>query len=102
MKTTTIAAVAVSGVLASTLPVTAQAKKPKPGSEWIVQDADEAAQVGAEGNTRVYIFDNDNVSGENLSPDGTILMQRPAVKHESLIQIRGHFMPELVRLAEDV
>ena len=102
MKATTFAAVAVTGLLAGTIATPAAAKKPKPGSEWIAKDADEAAHVGTEGDTRVYIFDNDSVSGENLTPDGTILMQRPSVTHCSMIHVRGHFMSELVRLAEDV
>jgi hypothetical protein len=102
MKASTFAAVAVTGMLVGTIATPAAAKKPKPGSEWIAKDADEAAHVGTEGDTRVYIFDNDSVSGENLTPDGTILMQRPSVTHCSMIHVRGHFMSELVRLAEDV
>jgi RNA polymerase sigma-70 factor (ECF subfamily) len=102
MKRTSLAAVAISGALAATVATPAHAKKPKPGDEWLLQDADEAARKGTDGTTRLYEFDNDHVGGDRLAPDGTMLMQRPPLTHKSLIDIRGHFMPELVRLAEDV
>ena len=101
-RPTTLAAVAITGVLAATTATPAAAKKPKPGAQWIVQDADEAAHKGNEGTTRIYEFDNDRVEGENLAPDGTILMQRAPTNFTSLIDIRPHFMAELVRLANDV
>jgi RNA polymerase sigma-70 factor (ECF subfamily) len=102
MPRTTFAAVAITGALTASLPTPAQAEKPKPGADWVVEDADEAARKGTDGTTTIYEFDNDRVDGESLSPDGTILMQRPPPHLESLLDIRGHFMPELIRLAEDV
>jgi RNA polymerase sigma-70 factor (ECF subfamily) len=102
MKSRTLAAVAITGMLTTTVAAPAAAKKPKAGSEWIVQDADEAAHKGDDGTTRIYEFDNDHVGGESLSPDGTILMQRPPTSFGSLIHIRPHFMAELVQLANDV
>ena len=98
MTKTTLAALAISAAIATP----AAAKKPRAGDRWAVKDADEAAHKGTDGTTRIYEFDNDRVSGEALAPDGTVLMQRPPLKHRSLITIRGHFNPELVRLGEDV
>lgn len=66
------------------------------------QDADEAAKKGNEGGVTVYDFDDDNVDGEILSPDGANVNSRARVKHASLINIRPHFLPELIALALDV
>jgi hypothetical protein len=66
------------------------------------QDADEAAKKGTEGGVTVYDFDDDNVDGEILSPDGANVNSRARVKHASLINIRPHFLPELIALALDV
>ena len=67
------------------------------------QDADEAARVGDDASgTTIYDFDDDNVDGEILSPDGANIASRGRVKHASLIQIRPHFIPELIKMANDV
>lgn len=66
------------------------------------QDADDAARKGTEGGVTVYDFDDDNVDGEILSPDGANVNSRARVKHASLINIRPHFLPELIALALDV
>lgn len=65
-------------------------------------DADAAAMKGDEGGTTVYDFDDDNVDGEILSPDGANVNSRARVKHASLINIRPHFLPELIALALDI
>lgn len=65
-------------------------------------DADEAARTGSEGDVTVYDFDDDNVDGEILSPNGANVNARGRVKHASLINIRPHFLPELINLALDV
>ena len=66
------------------------------------QDADSAARVGDASGTTIYDFDDDNVDGEILSPDGANIASRGRVKHASLIQIRPHFIPELIKMANDV
>ncbi len=67
------------------------------------QDADDAARVGdGSDGTTIYDFDDDNVDGEILSPDGANIASRGRVKHASLIQIRPHFIPELIKMANDV
>jgi|GEM_PF-847231 len=65
-------------------------------------DADDAARVGDDGVTAVYEFFDEDVEGENLKDDGTVILHRPRGRHPSLITLRGHFNPELIRLATDV
>ncbi len=65
-------------------------------------DADDAARVGSDGGTTVYDFDDDNVDGEILSPDGANVNSRARVKHASLITIRPHFLYELISLSFDI
>jgi hypothetical protein len=65
-------------------------------------DADSAAFKGAEGGVSVYDFDDDNVDGEILKPEGANVSSRGRVKHASLINIRPHFLRELINLARDV
>jgi predicted lipoprotein with Yx(FWY)xxD motif len=57
-----------AGILAfvSTLAISTTAWA-QPGNDT---DADEAARTGEEGGVTVYDFDDDNVDGEILSPDG--------------------------------
>ena len=66
-------------------------------------DADAGAfkGKGASGTT-VYDFEDDNVDGELLSPDGANIASRGATKHASLITIRPHFIPALIKMADDV
>jgi hypothetical protein len=65
-------------------------------------DADASAFKGAEGGVSVYDFDDDNVDGEILKPEGANIASRGRVKHASLINIRPHFLRELINLARDV
>jgi hypothetical protein len=66
------------------------------------EDADSAAFKGQEGGVSVYDFDDDNVDGEILKPEGANIASRGRVKHASLINIRPHFLRELINLARDV
>jgi RNA polymerase sigma factor (sigma-70 family) len=99
---------AATALAAITLAATPVDAKPKRASNpWVVvptsdQDADEAARVGGSDVDREYIFEEDEVDGERLGPDGRILLQPPSPRFQSLIDIRGHFNPELMRLASDV
>lgn len=65
-------------------------------------DADSAAFSGEEGGVAVYDFEDDNVDGEVLRPEGANLSSRGSLKHASLINIRPHFLRELINLARDV
>ncbi len=66
-------------------------------------DADASAQRGknTSGDT-VYDFEDDNVDGELLSPEGANIASRGRTKHASLITIRPHFIAELIKMANDV
>jgi len=65
-------------------------------------DADSAAFAGEDGGVAVYDFEDDNVDGEVLRPEGANLSSRGSLKHASLINIRPHFLRELINLARDV
>lgn len=66
-------------------------------------DADSAAMSGQNSaGATVYDFEDDNVDGELLKPEGANISSRGRVKHASLINIRPHFLPELINLALDV
>ena len=66
-------------------------------------DADASAMkgAGADGVT-VYDFEDDDVDGEILSPEGANLSSRGRSKHASMITIRPHFIPELIKMANDI
>ena len=51
---------------------------------------------------RVYEFDPDDVDGETLSPDGTDVQYRAYGDHPSLITVRPHFIPQLLKIAIDI
>ena len=50
----------------------------------------------------VYDFDDDVVEGDLVRPDGEFVDSRKAAKHSSLIKIRDHFIPEMLKSAEDI
>ena len=67
------------------------------------QDADAAAMSGSNGEgVTVYDFEDDDVDGEVLSPEGANLSSRGRSKHASMITIRPHFIPELIKMANDI
>ena len=89
-------AATISFVSVLLLASTAQAA-PEPST-----DADSAAFSGEDGGVSVYDFEDDNVDGEVLRPEGANLTSRGSLKHASLINIRPHFLRELINLARDV
>lgn len=66
------------------------------------EDEDAQAKVASEGDVTTYSFEDDTVDGQILSPDGSNISSRGRVKHASLINIRAHFLPELINLALDI
>lgn len=67
------------------------------------QDADADARVSAPNSqTKQYIYDDEDIDGESLRPDHERVDFRPPGKHPSLIQVRAHFIPQLLRMATDV
>ncbi len=65
-------------------------------------DADAGAFRGQQGGATVYDFEDDNVDGEVLSPEGALISSRGRSKHASLITIRPHFIPELIKMSMDI
>lgn len=66
-------------------------------------DADATALSGKTGDgVTVYDFEDDDVDGEVLSPEGANLSSRGRSKHASLITIRPHFIPEMIKMANDI
>lgn len=80
----------------------ALAPQPAPQPEATNAEADDAAFKGNDGDVSVYEFADDTLTGDHLSPDGKLIQFRRPAHHPSLIDLRGHFMPELVRLALDL
>jgi len=53
-------------------------------------------------NTTSYDFEDDLVQGDLVRPDGENLMVRRRGARESLIRIREHFVPELLKSVENL
>ena len=49
-----------------------------------------------------YRFDDDIVEGDLLQPDGIMdMVRRPGV-NRSLVKVRGHFVPEMLKSVENI
>ena len=57
---------------------------------------------GGGGSATTYDFDDDLVQGDLVRPDGENLMVRRRGARESLIKIREHFVPELLKSVENL
>jgi hypothetical protein len=66
----------------------------------VAQEADAPAAGGD--NTTSYDFEDDLVQGDLVRPDGENLMVRRRGARESLIKIREHFVPELLKSVENL
>lgn len=88
-------------LLSATLALAPQAT-PRDEAPTNDTDADDAALKSSDGSVSVYEFADDKLTGEHLSPDGNLIPWRRPPDHPSLIDLRGHFMPELIRLALDL
>lgn len=60
------------------------------------------APAGGGENTTSYDFEDDLVQGDLVRPDGENLMVRRRGARESLIRIREHFVPELLKSVENL
>ena len=54
------------------------------------------------GGETTYDFDDDLVTGDLVRPDGELLNVRRRGNRASLIQIREHFIPEMLKSVEDL
>jgi len=50
---------------------------------------------------QVFNFEDEKLFGDVKGPDGELLRALPRVTHSSLIEIRQHFVPEMVKSLED-
>ena len=89
----TMAALLVGAATLASTPVFAQAKPP--GAEA----SDDGASYKAK---TVYDFDDDMVDGDLQRPDGELINSIGNVKHDSLIELRKDFIPEMLKSLEDM
>jgi hypothetical protein len=82
------AALAAALMVGATFTSAAQAQDEKGG----------AAPAGA----TTYDFEDDLVTGDLVRPDGELLSVRRRGNRASLIQIREHFIPEMLKSIEDL
>lgn len=61
-----------------------------------------AAQEDGDEDTTTYDFEDDLVTGDLVRPDGELLSVRRRGRRASLIQIREHFIPEMLKSVEDL
>ena len=61
-----------------------------------------AQDGGGGGGQTSYDFEDDLVQGDLVRPDGENLMVRRRGARESLIKIREHFVPELLKSVENL
>jgi hypothetical protein len=57
---------------------------------------------GGNGKVKVYDFSGDTIEGDLVKPEGSNVDARDFAKHGSLIRIRQHFIPEIIKSAEDL
>src|SRR5687768_13088388 len=55
-----------------------------------------------QGKVKVYDFSGDTIEGDLIKPEGSTVDARDFAKHGSLIRIRTHFIPEIIKSAEDL
>jgi hypothetical protein len=58
-------------------------------------------QTGAEATT-TYDFEDDLVTGDLVRPDGELLNVRRRGRRASLIRVREHFIPEMLKSVENL
>ena len=49
-----------------------------------------------------YSFEDDVVTGDLVRPDGELTVVRKKGKQRSLIRVRQHFIPEMLKSVEDI
>lgn len=64
--------------------------------------AEVSAQDAGGDNATTYDFEDDLVSGDLVRPDGEMLNVRRRGRRSSLIRIREHFIPEMLKSVEDL
>lgn len=52
--------------------------------------------------TTEYSFEDDVVTGDLVRPDGELMVVRKRGKERSLIRVRQHFIPEMLKSVENL
>lgn len=68
----------------------------------VVLVAPDVRAEDAGGNTTEYNFDDDIVEGDLVRPDGEMALARRRGRQSSLIRVREHFIPEMLKSVEDL
>ncbi len=66
------------------------------------QDGPPPADESGADKVTSYDFDDDVLTGDLVRPDGEMLQVRRAGDRNSLIRVREHFVPELMKSVEDL
>ena len=61
-----------------------------------------AQDAAGGGDTTTYDFEDDLVTGDLVRPDGEMLNVRRRGSRSSLIRIREHFIPEMLKSVENL
>jgi len=69
---------------------------------FVAVTAVSTAAFAQEEDATTYDFDDDLVTGDLVRPDGELLNVRRRGNRASLIQIREHFIPEMLKSVEDL
>jgi len=70
------------------------------GVVFMVASSFASAQEYAE--TTEYSFEDDVVTGDLVRPDGELTVVRKKGKERSLIRVRQHFIPEMLKSVENL
>jgi hypothetical protein len=74
------------------------AKAPSKSGKGSKKSAGEAND--ARKKAKNYDFTADEIDGDRVRPDGTTIFGVQSTRHASLIRLRQHFIPEIVKSAE--
>jgi len=58
--------------------------------------------ASAQGESTTYDFEDDLVTGDLVRPDGEMLQVRRRGRRASLIRVREHFIPEMLKSVENL
>ncbi len=72
------------------------------GGAQAQDDESKPAGGGGAAGATTYDFEDDLVTGDLVRPDGELLSVRRRGNRASLIQIREHFIPEMLKSIEDL
>jgi hypothetical protein len=64
--------------------------------------AEEPKADDPRGELTAYSFDDDLVTGDGANPNGEVLHVRKRRNRESLVRARTHWIPELLKTADDL